>query len=231
MTTPERAVVISPITTGQVRMTGTESAPLWRGRLHLAAFVLAVPAAVAVAWREQAIAVDVYALALMGLFGTSSAYHLWPMPAGRRQVIRRMDHAMIYLYIAAAYTPFCLDVLRGTLGEVVLALVWCGAAAGMFVKLLAFRRINAVAGALYLVLGWIAALTLPELFRRLGAVDVTLMVVMGLLYTGGVVVLALRTPDPLPKVFGYHEVWHAAVVLACACYFVVIWNLPGITPH
>ncbi len=222
---------MSSIVTKQVRMSGTETVPLWRGRLHFIAFVIAVPAAIAVAWREQTIAVYVYALALMLLFGTSSAYHLWPMSASRRGIIRRMDHAMIYLYIAAAYTPFCIDVLRGTLGDVVLALVWCGAAAGIFVKLLAFRRINAAAGALYIVLGWIAALTLPELIRRLDAIDVTLMLVMGLLYTGGALVLARRTPDPLPDVFGYHEVWHAAVVAACACYFAVIWTLPGVTPH
>ncbi len=212
-------------------MSGTAAAPRWRGRLHVAAFVAAVPAGVALAWREHGIAVLVYAACLVCLFGTSAAYHLWPMGPDRRRIAQRADHAMIYLYIAAAYSPFCLYVVGGTVGDVVLAVVWAGAAVGIGAKLLAFQRSRAASAALYLVLGWLAALTLPEAVRRLGAVDLALLGFMGLLYTGGAVVLARRAPDPAPDVFGYHEVWHAAVVLACACYFAVVWTLPALGPH
>lgn len=217
------------VATSAVRMSGTAAAPRWRGRLHLAAFVVAVPAGAALAVHEQGIAIVVYAVCLACLFGVSAAYHLWPMAPDRRQLVRRADHAMIYLYIAAAYSPFCLDVVGGTVGDVVLALAWAGAAVGIGAKLLAFRRSRAAAGVLYLVLGWLAVLTVPEVVRRLGPVDLALLGLMGLLYTAGAVVLARRAPDPVPDVFGYHEVWHGAVVLACACYFVVVWTLPVFT--
>ena len=214
-----------------LRMSGTPAAPRWRGRLHLAAFVIAVPAGIGLAWHQHGIAVVVYVVSLTCLFGVSASYHLLPMSPGRRRFARQVDHAMIYVYIAAAYGPFCLDVMGGRAGRMVLSVVWLGAAVGISTKVVAFRGSRFVSAALYLVLGWIAVFALPEAAHRMGTVDLALLLFMGLLYTAGAVVLARHAPDPVPDVFGYHEVWHAAVVLACACYFVVVWTMPALGPR
>jgi hemolysin III len=140
--------------------------------------------------------------------------------------MRRTDHAMIYVFTAASFTPFCVRVVGGTLGWLVLALVWTGTAVGVAIKFFGSGRAFLMGSALYLLLGWTGVLTLPAALR-LGPAEFSLMVAMGLLYTAGAVVLFARRPDPVPHVFGYHEVWHCIVVLASACYFVLIWDLPG----
>lgn len=209
------------------RLTGTPAAPRWRGRLHLFALALAVPTAAALVWHNPAPEAALYAVALVALFAVSTAYHLLPLSPARRHLLRRADHATIYLYIAAAYGPYCHWAVRGALGWVVLGVVWTGAGLGVAVKGLDFRRTHAFSGVLYLVLGWTAVITLPRAGRVLDGVDLGLLVTMGALYTAGAAVLARRRPDPAPLVFGYHEVWHAAVVLATACYVVVVWRLTG----
>ncbi len=167
----------------------------------------------------------VYALSLVALYGVSAAYHLLPMSEGARSWMRRADHATIYLVIAGAFGPFCLLVVGGTEGRVLLYLVWAGAAAGVGLKLARFERSHAATGTLYVVLGWLAAVALPTALRRLDTADIVLMFTVGVLYTAGTVVLVTRWPDPFPDVFGYHEVWHAMVVAASACYFAVVWSI------
>ncbi|MGH9114874.1 MAG: PAQR family membrane homeostasis protein TrhA [Acidimicrobiales bacterium] len=212
---------------GVIRLSGTESAPRWRGRLLLGALVASVPAATALAWRDQSPAISLYATALVGLFAVSAAYHLLSLSPVQRRTMRQVDHAMIYAYMAAAYTPFCLRAVGGTLGWVVLSLAWAGCAVGIGIKAFRFRRTRAVAGALYMLLGWLAVVTVPTVVRNLDLQELVLLCVMGSFYTGGAVALATRRPDPAPSVFGYHEVWHACVVLACLCYFMAVWGLPG----
>jgi hemolysin III len=218
---PGRRVPAPPL-----RLTGAGSTPKLRGWLHFAAFVVAIPAgAVLVRRGGDRASLVVYAVALVTLYGVSSAYHLVPMPSRARRWMRRVDHAVIYVFIAGAFTPFCLLVAPGTEGHVVLALAWAGAAAGVTIKMIRFERTRVIGGAFYLVLGWLALAVVPVALRRLDAEELALLVVMGVMYTGGSVVLATRRPDPAPDVFGYHEVWHAMVVLATACYYLVLWCL------
>ncbi|MGH9054473.1 MAG: PAQR family membrane homeostasis protein TrhA [Acidimicrobiales bacterium] len=212
---------------GAIRLSGTESAPRWRGRLLLGALVASVPAAVALAWRDQSPGVSLYTTALVGLFAVSASYHLLPLTPEQRRTMRQVDHAMIYAYMGASYTPFCLRAVGGTLGWVVLSLAWAGCAVGICVKAFKFRRTRIAGGVLYMLLGWLALVTVPRVVRHLDVSELVLLCVMGFFYTGGAVVLATRRPDPSPSVFGYHEVWHACVVLACLCYFAVVWGLPG----
>jgi hemolysin III len=113
---------------------------------------------------------------------------------------------------------------------VVLVLVWVGAAIGVAIKMFGFHRTRLTGTVLYFLLGWLGAMNLPGAARALGPTEIGLLVAMGVLYSGGAVVLCTRRPDPVPHVFGYHEVWHASVVLASACYFAVIWGLPGVRP-
>lgn len=210
-----------------VRLSGTDTAPRWRGRLHLGAAVAAVPAAAALVWRRPTPAMAAYGAALVALFALSAGYHLLPVSPSRRQVLRRADHAMIYLYMAAAYTPWCLYAVGGTAGWVVLGLAWAGAAAGIAVKAVAFHRSRAVSGVLYMAVGWLSAATIPGAAGTIGPAGLALLMGTGAFYMGGAVVLLKQRPDPRPDVFGYHEVWHAAVVAACACYFALLWTLPA----
>jgi hemolysin III len=133
--------------------------------------------------------------------------------------MRRADHSTIYLLIAGTYTPICLLALPAPWGLPVLVVVWVGAVAGVILKMTAFERTRVLGWALYLALGWAAVVVMPALVRHLTPLEVALIVAGGLIYTGGSIVLATGRPNPVPAVFGYHEVWHACTVLAGLCHF------------
>jgi hemolysin III len=209
----------------RLRLTGTEGCPTWRGRLHLVATALAVPAAAALIARRPDPTVIVYAIALVVQFAISAAYHLLPMEPPRRRRFRQADHAMIYVFTAASLAAFCRFAVGGPLGLAVTVAGWVGAAAGVAMKLGGFERARVLGAAWYFVLGWLAAITLPRAVGRLGALDAALLGSVALLYSLGAAVLCSRRPDPRPQTFGYHEIWHAAVIVASACYFTVLWSL------
>ena len=203
--------------------------PHLRGWLHLVCFFLSLPAGVVViaaagSMRGRAAAV-LYAIGMTAMFGVSAAYHRgrWS-PAARRRM-RRTDHGTIFLMIAGSYTPICLLALRGTTGTAILVTVWAGAGLGVFLALTGVAE-RAVLGLLcYIGLGWAVVLALPELTRRLTSGQMALLVAGGVLYTVGGVVLGTRWPNPSARWFGYHEVWHAMVVVACACHYVTILSV------
>jgi hemolysin III len=199
--------------------------PVLRGVFHevaaagaLAAWVLlvaAAPAGVATA------AAAVYGATLFALFATSALYHRPNWPPRARMVMRRLDHAAIYLLIAGTYTPLCL-LLGGGTGRSMLAVAWGGAALGILQSLLWVRAPKAVSAAIYLVLGWVVLPVVPALLRALGPGALALLAAGGLAYTLGAVVYATRRPDPFPRVLGYHEVFHALVVVAAALQLAVV---------
>ena len=129
---------------------------------------------------------------------------------------------MIFLLIAGTYTPFCLLVLSGRLAVVVLAMVWCGAVVGMGLNMIwidAPKWLNAL---VYTALGWVVVVALAELASRLGATGTGLLVLGGVLYSAGAAVYALRRPNPVPAVFGYHEVFHALVIAVAIAHYVAV---------
>jgi len=136
--------------------------------------------------------------------------------------MRRADHAGVYLLIAGTYTPVSLLVLHGAWGRVILVVVWAGALAAMLVKFVWLDAPKWVAAALGLILGWVAVVALPQLADRLQPAALTLLIAGGLLYSAGAIVYARRKPDPVPAVFGYHEVFHALTIAAAACQYVAI---------
>jgi hemolysin III len=201
--------------------------PRFRGRLHQVAFFVSLPAGAFLIWTAQdgvarAVA-TVYALTLSAVLGTSAAYHrgMWS-PAARRWM-RRLDHSMIFLLIAGSYTPVCVLVLDEPWTVVLLAIVWSGAMVGVTLKLVRIDGFPRLTGFLYLALGWAAVLALPQILSDVAPLTAALMIVGGVLYTVGAVVLARRRPDPIPSVFGYHEVWHAFMVAAAACHYAMIF--------
>jgi hemolysin III len=200
--------------------------PRLRGVSHQYAFYVSLASGTLLvllaATTRAAVAAAIYAASVSALFGVSALYHhvTWTPLARRR--MRRLDHAMIFLLIAGTYTPVGLLVLHGTLATVVLAVVWGGAAAGIVLELAWTTAPRWLGGTVYLALGWVAVVATPQLFARLGVAGGLLLVAGGLAYSAGAAVYALRRPDPVPAVFGYHEVFHLLVIAGVAAHFLAI---------
>ena len=169
------------------------------------------------------LAVAIYAITLVALFGTSALYHRvnWHSKKARRWM-RRLDHSMIFMLIAGTYTPFSLLVLHGALAPAVLLVVWTGALAGILFKVAWIGAPKWLIAVVFLALGWMALVTLPQIGASLGLGALLMLVAGGLLYTLGAIVYATQWPDPSPRVFGYHEVFHALVIAAAALQWAVI---------
>jgi len=201
--------------------------PRLRGVSHQWAFVVSLflGAGLIVAARtpKATLAVAIYALSLSALLGTSALYHRldWKRPEVR-QWMRRLDHSMIFFLIAGTYTPFALLVLSGPLADAILVVVWIGAIAGAIVETIWIDHPKWVAALIYISLGWVAVAAFPELWSDMGVAGTLLVAVGGLLYTAGAVVYATQRPNPNPRVFGYHEIFHALVIAAAAAHFAAI---------
>jgi hemolysin III len=200
--------------------------PRWRGVLHFYAFRVAVGLGVLLVvlapggWATAAAAV--YATAVCGLFGVSALYHRRTWSEAGRRWMRRLDHSMIFVFIAASFTPVALFALEGTLATVILTVVWGGAAAGVILKLVWISAPKWLSAALYVALGWVAVVASPALWDRLGWLSVVAFGVGGLLYTAGAVIYACERPNPWPRTFGFHEIFHTLVVAAAATHYAVI---------
>ena len=136
--------------------------------------------------------------------------------------MRRIDHAGVYLLIAGTYTPVGLLSLHGSLQEIVLAVVWSGAAAAIVTKLCWVRAPKWLSAVFGIALGWVGVVALPQVVDRAGVAAAALLGAGGLAYTAGAIVYARRRPDPIPTVFGYHELFHALTLVALACQYVAI---------
>jgi hemolysin III len=221
----------------QLQLTATRGSemivPRLRGVSHAAAFFLAVVAAamiVNLAPNGRAtVAVAIYGAALAALFGGSALYHRWPGPARFKPLLQRIDHSTIFLFIAASYTPIALMVLHGTLAWVILAVAWAGAAAGVAFSLGWIDAPRTVHAGSYLTLGWLAVIALPQLLGELRVAPLVLLGAGGLLYSVGAVIYARQRPNPWPRTFGFHEIFHALVIAAAAAQYaaVVGWILPA----
>lgn len=188
------------------------------------ALVIAAPSG------QATVASAIYAGSVSALFGTSALYHrvTWTSQNARRWM-RRLDHSMIFVLIAGTYTPFAVLVLDGTLATVILVVVWAGALAGVLLKLVWIDAPKPLVAVLYVMLGWVAVAAFPDLLDGLGVTSTALVVAGGLLYTAGAIVYALGRPNPVPAVFGYHEIFHALVIAAAALQYAVVafFVLPG----
>jgi hemolysin III len=164
----------------------------------------------------------VYAAALAAMLGASALYHRFPWrTAAARLWARRVDHAMIFVFIAGTYTPFALLVLDGGLRAAVVATVWGGAALGLLLKLVWVEGPRWVSAVAYLALGWVGVAAVPQVFAAGVAMGV-LLAVGGALYTVGAVTYASTWPNPFPATFGFHEVFHVLVVAAAVIQFVAV---------
>jgi hemolysin III len=200
--------------------------PRLRGVFHQYAFYISLGSGALLvllaATARATVAAAVYVVSVSALFGVSALYHRRTWTSAARRRMRRLDHSMIFLLIAGTYTPVGMLVLEGTLATAVLAVVWGGAVAGVVLELAWAGAPRWLRGAVYLALGWVAVVAMPQLFAHLGVVGGLLIVVGGLVYSAGAAVYALRRPDPVPAVFGYHEVFHLLVIAGVAAHFLAI---------
>ena len=200
--------------------------PRLRGVFHEWAFYVAIPLGVvfglAPAGARAQVSAAVFAGAVVAMFGASALYHRFTWSYPTRLWLRRLDHAGIFGLIAATYTPFGLLVLHGAWQKTVLAVVWSGAAVAILTKLTwvaAPKWLSAVVG---VALGWIGILIFPQILARAGTATASLILTGGICYTAGAVVYARRKPDLLPRVFGYHELFHALVIAAVALQYTAV---------
>jgi hemolysin III len=200
--------------------------PRLRGVFHQYAFFASLASGALLvllaATTKASLGAAVYAASVSALFGVSALYHRRTWTTAARRRMRRLDHAMIFLLIAGTYTPVGLLVLQGRLATVVLVVVWGGALAGIVLELAWTSAPRWLGGVVYLALGWVAVVAIPQLFARMGVVGGLLLVAGGLVYSAGAAIYALRRPDPAPAVFGYHEVFHLLVIAGVAAHFLAI---------
>jgi hemolysin III len=192
--------------------------PRWRGVSHeIAAIVFPVLGAILVVIADTPAArwsVVVYTLGVTAMYATSALYHRghWQPAAQRR--LRRLDHSMILVGIASTYTPFAVVGLDPHDARILLGIIWPLAIAGICIRMFWLNAPRWLVAGLYVLVGWTAVAFVPMLWQQLGVVTFVLVLCGGLVYSAGAIVYALRRPDPVPGVFGFHEVFHALVLLA-----------------
>ena len=167
------------------------------------------------------LAAAVYGTSLLALFTVSALYHRRNWAPRARLVWRRLDHSAIFLLIAGTYTPFCL-LMGGRIGTVLLAVVWAGAVAGIAQSIAWPAAPKPLAAIAYVALGWVVLPVVPVLHVELGPWSLALLAAGGVTYSLGAAVYVLRRPDPFPRVFGYHEVFHAMVTVAAGLHLAVV---------
>jgi hemolysin III len=164
-----------------------------------------------------------YAVTVTMLFSVSATYHRVPWQARGHAVMKRMDHSMIFIFIAGTYTALSVLALPRHEATIVLSVVWSGAIAGVALKLIWPGAPAWVGVPCYIGLGWVAVFVFPQLMHSGGVAALALLVIGGLMYTVGGVIYGLKRPNPYPATFGFHEVFHACTIVAAACHYLAIW--------
>jgi hemolysin III len=204
--------------------------PRMRGWLHAYAFFVALVCGIVLVsiaafqpGTAPVISTAIYSVTVCGLFGVSALYHRRVWSERGYQTMRRLDHAMIFIFIAGTYTPFCALLLSQAKATVLLSIVWGGALAGATMSLIWPHAPRWVSAPLYLALGWVAVAIMPDILHAGGVTALVLLAVGGVAYSVGAVFYALRRPNPWPTVFGHHEFFHACTLVAAVCHHVAIY--------
>lgn len=199
-----------------------EIKPTWRGWLHAATFPVAMAAGIVLIVLAEGApakwACAVFMATSLLLFGNSALYHRFNWNPTTKAVLKRIDHANIFLLIAGTYTPIAVLALPPASGALLLALVWSGALLGILFRVFWIGAPRWLYVGLYLLLGWAAVMYIFELFQ-VNAAMVILVIIGGLLYTVGAVIYGLKRPNPWPGHFGFHEIFHVCTVLAFLCHW------------
>jgi hemolysin III len=200
--------------------------PMLRGVLHEVALGVALVVGtlliVGASPGRASVAAAIFATSVAAMLTVSTLYHRVAWSTRARQWMRRLDHAGIYLLIAGSYTPIGLLSLRGTMQHVVLAVVWLGAGLAALLKVCWVEAPKWLSAVFALILGWVGIAALPQLWHSAGWGAVALILAGGVAYTIGALVYVRRKPDLAPRIFGYHELFHALTIVGIACQYVAI---------
>ncbi|MFI6905832.1 hemolysin III family protein [Nonomuraea sp. NPDC050394] len=207
-------------------MTTTFAKPRLRGWLHTGALPVTLVAGFALValgpTLQARLASAIYAVTSGLLFGISATYHRGTLGPRLAEVLRRFDHANIYLIIAGTYTPFALLALSGAARIAVVSVIWGGALMGVLFRVFWMGAPRWLYTVLYLALGWAAIFVMPQLLEGAGIAAVVLVAVGGVFYSAGAIVYGLRRPDPAPAWFGFHEVFHAFTIAAYLVQYIAV---------
>ncbi len=177
----------------------------------------------------HAISYFVFGVGMISLYSASTLYHWMPSDDKEKlDYLRRIDQMMIFLFIAGTYTPLCLIPLRGSVGWISFTIIWIMAIAGIFRKITGVREPLWMTYSVYLTMGWFAVMMLYPLFLTLSAWALFWLFCGGIFYTVGALIDIMEKPDPWPKLFGFHEIFHILVLLGSACHYWMIYKY--ITP-
>jgi len=200
--------------------------PKLRGWLHAGTFPLVVAAGIVLVALAPTVAARVSAAIFMTtaalLFGTSAIYHRGTWSPHTTVLLKRFDHSNIFLIIAGSYTPFAVLLLPPDRARTLLWIVWSGAIAGVLFRVFWVHAPRWLYTPVYIALGWVAVIYLPDFYRSGGAALLTLIIVGGGLYTAGALVYALKRPDPSPIWFGFHEIFHACTIAAFSVHYIAV---------
>ena len=200
--------------------------PRLRGWLHAVMFPISVIAGIVLVMQaetpEAQISAAIFATTAALLFGTSALFHRGSWSPRVKGLLRRMDHSNIYMIIAGTYTPFAVLSLPPGKGQTLLLIVWVGALAGVIFRVFWIGAPRWLYTSVYVGIGWVAIFFLPALIAGAGVTAVLLIAVGGVLYSAGAVVYGLKRPDPWPRWFGFHEVFHSLTIAAFTVHYVAV---------
>lgn len=203
--------------------------PKLRGHLHLAAFFATLGAGSLLIAQgtsnTSTLASVVYVMGLLFLFGVSAIYHIPHWEPRPRALLKRVDHMAIFIFIACTFTPLCLLALPKDAGNQLLVIIWSAASLGLIQSIFWVKAPKWVTALLYVVMGWLALPYLGEFKDTLGSIQLLLIVAGGVVYTVGAVFYALKKPNWVPGIFGYHELFHLFTIIGAFFHFVVIYSL------
>jgi hemolysin III len=202
-----------------------EKKPTWRGWIHAGTFPLAIAAGIVLIVLSEGVPAKIASAVFMAssllLFGVSAVYHRFNWSPGVKAVFRRLDHSNIFLLIAGTYTPLAIDALEFPKNVIMLSVIWGGAIIGILSRIFWLSAPRWSYVVLYVALGWAAVIYMGDLFAA-NPVTMILVIVGGISYTTGALFYAFKRPNPVPGVFGFHELFHSCTVIAFICHWIGI---------
>jgi hemolysin III len=202
--------------------------PLLRGWFHALAAVVAIVFTVILCLHTQAdpprlVSMLIYGLSMVELYTVSAAYHIGKWSERPRRTLRALDHANIFVLIAGTYTPLCFNLLSGWIRPTILILIWVLAISGVALATLTLHTPRGLTAGLYIAMGWVAVFALPTFLAVVPWPAIAWFLLGGLLYTIGALIYARRWPNPFPRVFGFHEIFHLFVIAGTIAFAVTVW--------
>lgn len=202
--------------------------PMLRGYFHAIAAGGSIVLTIALSWQSRTdlprlLSMVVYGLSMIELYTVSAFYHVgtWREPVRRK--LRALDHANIFVLIAGTYTPLCFNLLSGWLRPTILIVIWVLALIGIGIATITLHTPRWITAGLYVGMGWVVILALPVFLQVVPWFAVAILLAGGLLYTIGAVIYARRWPNPFPRIFGFHEIFHLFVIAGSIAFAIAIW--------